>query len=117
MTGCKVIFKGIDPAKLAKASELAFYVAQAQIEADCNRYCRFDTGTLMKSVYSEIKDSKSMEISWNTPYARRVYFTGVARTDAGNPYAHILWADYASDLHKKEWALILGTAIAKGLNK
>lgn len=117
MTGCKVIFKGIDPAKLAKASEFAFYVAQEQIKADCNRYCRYESGTLQKSIHSDPPTDKGIEISWETPYARRVYFTGVARTDAGNPYAHILWADYASDLHKKEWALILGKAISQGLNK
>lgn len=78
-------------------------IAQANLTvrafADCNRYCKEDTGALKKSAVGNLKNGM---LSWNTPYARKAYYTGKANTDV-NPEAHLMWAHFAEKRHGKSW--------------
>lgn len=67
--------------------------------ADCNRYCKENTGELKNSAVGNLKNGM---LSWNTPYARKAYYTGKAHTDV-NPDAHLMWAHFAEKRHGKSW--------------
>lgn len=71
------------------------------IRDDCNKYVRVDKSTLRKSSYSASKPSEGL-IIWNTPYARRVYYTGTPRTTI-NPSASLQWCEKAKAEHLKKW--------------
>lgn len=71
------------------------------IRADTNEYVRFDQGQLKQSSYSASQLSQG-RIIWNTPYARRVYYTGKPRR-VMNPNAAILWCEEAKHRHLKAW--------------
>lgn len=76
-----------------------------QILADCNLYCKEDTGALIASsqTHSKLKEGK---LIWQTPYARRQYYTiKTASTDI-NPGARWRWAHYARDAHLGDWRKI-----------
>lgn len=73
----------------------------AVIRDDCNRYVRFDKGTLRNSSLSASRLAEGL-IIWNTPYARRVYYTGTPRTTV-NPNASLQWCEKAKDAHQKKW--------------
>ena len=66
---------------------------------DCNRYCKVDSGALKNSAKGDLRTGL---LSWNTPYARKAYYTG--RPDRSkNPYASLMWAHKAARLHFKKW--------------
>lgn len=69
---------------------------------DCNRYCKEDTGALIKSSYQH-SDLKKGIIRWRTPYAKRQYWLKTAYRDK-NPHARWKWADYAKSRYRKAWA-------------
>lgn len=73
----------------------------AVIRQDCNRYVRIDKGTLRKSSYSASQPDKGL-IIWNTPYARRVYYTGTPRTTK-NAMASLQWCEKAKSQYLDKW--------------
>lgn len=77
------------------------YKLCAVIRADCNEYVRFDHGLLEGSSKSASQPDKGL-IIWNTPYARRVYYTGTPRTTL-NPNASLQWCEKAKAEHLKKW--------------
>lgn len=77
------------------------YRLMAVIRDDCNKYVRIDKGTLRKSSYSASQPDRGL-IIWNTPYARRVYYTGKPRTTV-NPSASLMWCEKAKAEHMKKW--------------
>ena len=81
----------------------------ALIRENANRYVRVDRGRLRGSSYTASNLAKG-EIVWDTPYARRVYYTGHPSTDV-NPQASLLWCEVAKQRHAKEWA----KAVEKGV--
>ncbi len=68
----------------------------------CDPYTRFDTGELMRSAKtaSQFKEGR---LIWDTPYARRVYYTGVPSKDK-HPKATLQWADVAYKNNRKRIA-------------
>ena len=78
--------------------ENRIYLAET-ILSDCNTYCRFDEGALVESGHTE---DGGASIVYDTPYAKRVYYTGTPRTHR-NPSAKLMWCDYARKQHKREW--------------
>lgn len=78
-------------------------IAQANLTirvlADCNRYCKEDTGKLKNSAKGNLQNGI---LSWNTPYARKAYYTDKADTDV-NPEAHFMWAHFAEKRHGRSW--------------
>ena len=67
----------IDPnkvgAKVMGAWDSALPKLSEEILADCNEYCKEDTGALIKSslLHSRPKEGK---LIWETPYAKRQYW-------------------------------------------
>lgn len=81
--------------------ERNLYALCSAIRADTNEYVPVDQGTLRQSSYSASRLDKG-EIIWNTPYAKRRYYTGHPRRII-NPNASILWCEKAKKLHRKQW--------------
>jgi hypothetical protein len=77
------------------------YALCSAIRADANEYVPVDQGTLRQSGYSASRLANG-EIIWNTPYAKRRYYTGHPRRII-NPNASILWCEKAKKLHRKQW--------------
>jgi len=77
------------------------YRVLSVVRQDCNRYVRIDKGTLRKSSYSASRPDKGL-IIWNTPYARRVYYTGTPRTTK-NALASLQWCEKAKGEYLAKW--------------
>ena len=94
--------------------QLAFFATQQEILADCKKYTRRYTGTLMDSGRAERKGDNRIEITFSTPYAARVYFTGTPSTDR-NPFASLLWCQVAAKKHGDEWMQHINERTIKAL--
>lgn len=93
-----------DPSKIARRMEKVWEgdvlpELSKTIKEDCNTYVRMQSGDLARS--ADIEDG-GKKITWNTPYAKRVYYTGTPRTDV-NPSASLRWGEKAIRQHKSEW--------------
>ena len=89
-------------------------VTEAVVEYG-NIYVREDQGALKDSalISSNPKEGKAV---WDTPYAKRMYYTGTPSHDI-NPQASLMWAQKGVDTHKKELQLIAQKALEKGMSK
>lgn len=96
-------------------SERARYLLSSQIRDDSNKHAREDTGILKLSAYKASNLPKG-EIVWDTPYAKRVYFTGTPSTDK-NPDAELMWVQVAVDRYGKDWVLIFENLAKKEILK
>lgn len=76
----------------------------ARILADCNRYARDDSGTLIRSSHTASNLTEG-RLAWRTAYARRVYYTGTPRTRR-NGGASLRWCEKAKTLHGSQWAAL-----------
>lgn len=72
-----------------------------QVLTDCNFFCRVDTGT-MRSTSLIASDLSNGTLIWDTPYAAKVYYTGVPSTDV-NPNASLMWAEKAAGQFGASW--------------
>lgn len=93
------IYQKLDGVKRAQ------YLLAEQVLKDSNFYIPKDKGAL--EVSSRIREDGE-EISWNTPYAKRLYY-GVNfnfSTDV-NPNARAQWYEYAKARHMGEWLKIM----------
>ena len=100
-----VRIKIFNPNMTAKRLEKVFYqkalpVLAEDIKSDCNTYVRMQDGTLAISARTE---SGGRFITWNTDYAKKVYYTGTPRKNV-NPNASLRWCEVAKRKHAKEWA-------------
>ena len=77
------------------------YELTSAIREDCNEYVRFDQGQLKESSYTASVPQKG-EIHWQTPYAKKVYYTGHPSTHM-NAKASLRWAEVAKAKFSKEW--------------
>lgn len=75
-----------------------------QILTDCNYYVRQQTGALRSSSLSASIPREGLLV-WNTPYAKRVYYTGTPRTNV-NPNASLMWCEKAESRHHGDWQRI-----------
>ena len=80
-----------------------------QLMSDCNTYVRMQSGELADSIQ---KENGGKLISWNTGYAKRVYYTGTPRKNV-NPNASLRWCEKAIRNHKGEW-VAEGNKLLKG---
>lgn len=85
-------------------AEKARYLLSSQILGDSNRYVRADSWELMRSSKRSSVPSKG-ELIWDTPYAKRVYYTGKPSHDE-NPYAELMWVHVARERHGKDWIML-----------
>lgn len=93
--------------KFDKFQEKATYIVSSQILADCNRHARRWRGDLINSSI-RASNLKKGELIWDTPYAKKVYFTGEPNNNSDhNPEAVLLWCDYAYQRYGKDWLRIV----------
>lgn len=95
------------------ATGSALDVLGEQVLADSNEYVKRDQGPLQESGRFDVNGQR-LEISYNTPYANRQYFTGRPSTDQ-NPRASLMWIHKAQRLHGPDWLAILQKAFSGGL--
>jgi len=107
-----MIFKAVPKKTVEKAFEKGLFAVQEQIKDDCNRYVKVDQHTLERSAYTEV-DGTTLAVIWNTPYARRQYYTGTPSKDV-NPNASILWAEKAAAEYKDDWEAAIQKAMKNG---
>lgn len=94
-----------DKAAIGRQLEQAWKVCLSQLSetilADTNELVRVDTGALRDSSYTASALHEG-DIIWNTPYAKRVYYTG-SPSRAQNPRATTLWCEAAKREYLKDW--------------
>ena len=84
-----------------------------QALADCNYFCKEDQGTLIKSSETA-SDLKAGELVWNTPYAKRQYYTGQPSKDV-NPNASMMWCEEARRANGNDWNRIAQKQFEEGM--
>lgn len=83
----------------------AQYILAEQVLKDSNYFIPKDTGALETS--SRIISSAT-QISWNTPYARRLYYgVGFNFSHDVNPNARAMWFEHAKSNYLSDWIKIL----------
>lgn len=100
---------------LENATEAGLDAMAEQSLADSNEYVKVDQGTLRASGKVERKGTE-ISLSYNTPYAKRQYFTGRPSADV-NGQASIMWMHKAQRVHGADWLKILKKAFAGGLRR
>ena len=100
-------------ALVKKAFNMGLIAAQEQILTDCNCYVKVDQGQLRDSAQHSVGDLK-LTVSWNTPYARRQWYTGTPSKDK-NPNASMKWAEVAQKEHNKDWIKHIEKGMKNGL--
>lgn len=80
-----------------------------------NIFVREDQGTLKDSALIASRPKEGLAI-WDTPYAKRMYYTGTPSKDK-NPDASLQWAKKGVDTHKKELNQVAQNAFKKGMEK
>ena len=87
--------------KIQAATDAMLPKLSEVILADCNEFVREDQGTLKQSSYSA-SEPKTGTLVWNTPYAKRVFYTGSPSKDV-NPNASLEWCEKARAKYKGDW--------------
>ena len=96
----------IDPNKVTTTVQTSWKKGLAhlseEILADCNEYCKEDTGALIQSslIHSRPADGK---LIWQTPYARRQYWEIKTAYIDVNPNATWKWCEAAKRVCKNKW--------------
>lgn len=104
------VFQAVKADKIVNAFTKGLFAAREQILTDCNFYVRQDQGVLRASGRTDLKGDV-LEVSYNTPYAKRVYYVGHPSTNV-NPNASLQWCQKAADTYGGTWNEI----IAKGMS-
>lgn len=100
-------------ARVTGGKEKMVYAVAEQALRDCNYYCRQDQGTLISSSHSASVPREGRLI-WNTPYAKRVYYTGTPSKDV-NPNASLMWCETARAAFGKDWDKIAQKTFSGGM--
>ena len=101
--------------RLGKLTEKATYELSSQILADSNKHVRAHRWTLRDSSLAKSDPAKGLLV-WDTPYAKRVYFTGTPSTDE-NPDAELMWVHVARDRYGKDWLAMFESLARKEVLK
>lgn len=88
-------------ARIDGAMQPAVAALTEQVIADSNEFCRVDTGALADSALRASNPQKGRAV-WDTPYARRVYYTGTPSKDK-NPSAALMWVEKAKAQYGEDW--------------
>ena len=84
-----------------------------QALADCNYFAKRDQGTLIESSETA-SDIQNGELVWNTPYAKKQYYTGTPSKDV-NPNASLMWCEKAHDTYGADWEKIAQKQFEEGM--
>lgn len=99
--------------KIVNAFSKGLFAAKEQILTDCNYYVRQDQGILRSSGRCDLHGDV-LQVTYNTPYAKRVYYVGRPSTDV-NPNASLQWCQRAADTYKDEWKAIIEKGMSNSL--
>ena len=114
--GVKVTFSRAKVAARIKSGIKSMIPTVAeQALADCNYFARRDQGTMIQSSETA-SDLKNGELVWDTPYAKKVYYTGKPSHDE-NPNASLMWCQKAYDTFGEDWNEIAQISFSEGMNK
>lgn len=93
---------GIVAAKVDGAFQKGLPLLAEEILNDCNQYCKWDIGTLAMSanVHSILAEGR---LIWQTPYARRQYWSIETAYKDVNPNATWKWCEVAKQRHFNKW--------------
>ena len=100
-------------ARIKSGIERMIPAVAEQALADCNHFAKRDQGTLIQSSETA-SDLKAGELVWNTPYAKRQYYTGTPSTDV-NPNASLKWCEKARDTYGGDWQKIAQKQFEEGM--
>lgn len=78
-----------------------------------NIFVREDQGALKNSALIASRPQEGKAV-WDTPYAKKVYYTGTPATDV-NPDASLMWAEKGVNTYKKELDQIARNNFAEGM--
>lgn len=78
-----------------------------------NIFVREDQGTLKNSALISSRPQEGKAV-WDTPYAKKAYYTGTPSTDV-NPDASLMWAEKGVNTYKKELDQIAQNNFAEGM--
>ena len=96
------------------AWEAGLPILSEEILADCNEYCKEDTGTLIQSslIHSQLDKGK---LIWQTPYARRQYWDIETAYKDRNPQATWKWCEAAKQKWEERWKRLAQKALNENL--
>ena len=99
--------------KMARAHRLAQVRLSSAVLTDSNRFIPMDTGVLKSSGRLE---NENKQVSWNTPYAHRVYNLAESSIKTQkNPNAKPKWFEWAKSLNIKNWVDLVQKTIKGGI--
>lgn len=78
-----------------------------------NIFVREDQGTLKNSALISSRPQEGKAV-WDTPYAKKAYYTGTPSTDV-NPDASLMWTEKGVNTYKKELDQIAQNNFAEGM--
>lgn len=88
-------------ARVQTATKVGVKEISNEFLKDSNYFCREDTGELERSS-QKASDPENGDLIWDTPYAKKVYYTGSPSKDK-NPNASIMWCEKAKDANKGKY--------------
>ena len=89
-------------AKVGVAWSKATQPLAEEILADCNEYCKMDTGNLIASSQIHSQLDRGLLV-WATPYAARQYYAIRTASTDKNPMATWRWAEVAKNHRFERW--------------
>ena len=100
--------------RFEERNSLAVVALSQQILKDSNFYCPLDQGTLQSSALISSDGDRGV-ITWNTPYAARLYYGIDFNFDkASNPNSQAMWFHKAKDVHMGEWVTVYKNVLERG---
>lgn len=107
----KIHSKNLTAQRLRKVYEAGALPQLAdQILSDCNTYVRMQSGALAASAHIE---NGGRQIVWDTPYAKKVYYTGTPQKNV-NPKAALRWCEVAERVYSVQWAAFATKLVGGG---
>ena len=100
-------------AKIEAGTERATIAVTEAVVEYGNIFVREDQGTLKDSALIKSRPRDGVAV-WDTPYAKKVYYTGQPSKDK-NPQASLMWAEKGVKTYKKELDQIAQNAFTKGM--
>ena len=98
---------------LEQASAEGTIAVAEQAKTDSNYFVRLDQGQLKESADAQ-RDGNNATLTYNTPYAATVYYTGKPSRDI-NPNASLMWIETAYKRFKHDWNAIMQKAFNRRL--
>ena len=100
-------------ARITAGKKAMIAAVTEQVIEDGNYFCKQDQGALMSSALIASQPDKGLAI-WDTPYAKRQYYTGTPSKDV-NPNASLMWAEKARSTFGKDWEAIADKEFKGGM--